>query len=278
MSEQSTTFPSMHAADASVAVSMASSPSSFDDATTANFSVTKSIVSYLRMEADQAEDRAKRLRKQAAEIAEQFGITQESQRAYDLDPTELAPLDENGIPKYKGKKRGRKPKAKKRKMKPDRPKRKHTGYTLFMQEVYPTAKSECPDLASKELISLVAGRWKDLDIAEREMWKERASEGRIKEGPEAIGSTTSSSNNRGTIDPITNIAPIRPNDDSYPTSRTDDDRENSETESKSRDITDMAPRTLSKNDLGEIVNENVDDEDIDADSVVDENDRTSSHI
>lgn len=95
-------------------------------------------------------------------------------RISDFDPAELPPLDEKGLPKYKGKKRGRKPKVKKRKTKPDRPKRKHTGYTLFMQEVYPAAKAEFPDHPSKELISLVARRWKGLEIDGRTAWKERA--------------------------------------------------------------------------------------------------------
>ena len=43
---------------------------------------------------------------------------------------ELAPLDEHGVPKYKGKKRGRKPKKRKRMRNPNAPKRKHTAYTL----------------------------------------------------------------------------------------------------------------------------------------------------
>jgi len=94
----------------------------------------------------------------------------------DLDPTELPPLDEKGLPKYKGKKRGRKPKVKKRKMKADRPKRKHTGYTLFMQETYPNVKVKHPDEPSKELISLVAKQWKDLAMDEKNAWKERAQQ------------------------------------------------------------------------------------------------------
>ncbi len=61
-------------------------------------------------------------------------------------------------------------------MNPDRPKRKHTGYTLFMQEMYPTAKSECPDFPSKDLIRLVAKRWKDLDVDGKNAWKDRAQQ------------------------------------------------------------------------------------------------------
>jgi hypothetical protein len=110
----------------------------------------------------------------------------------DLDPTELPPLDEKGLPKYKGKKRGRKPKAKKRKTKPDRPKRKHTGYTFFMQEFYPSAKSEYPDLPSKDIISLVARRWKDLESDERTAWKERALQ--ATEDREARGHTSTNIN------------------------------------------------------------------------------------
>jgi hypothetical protein len=40
-----------------------------------SFSATAALVSYLRLEADLAEQRAKRLRRQAASLAEQFGIT-----------------------------------------------------------------------------------------------------------------------------------------------------------------------------------------------------------
>lgn len=159
------------------------------------FSITEAMVTYLRTEADRADDKAKRLRKQAAEIAERFGITEESQQTYDLDPNDLPPLDENGLPRYKGKKRGRKPKPRKRRRTRDtsngnhghhydgnyntnnsvRPKRKHTGYTLFMQETYPCAKSEHPGLPSKELIRLVAKQWKELETEGKSSWKERAS-------------------------------------------------------------------------------------------------------
>jgi hypothetical protein len=52
------------------------------DETNASFSITESMVSFLRIEAHHADDKAKRLRKQAAEIAEQFGITEESQHIY----------------------------------------------------------------------------------------------------------------------------------------------------------------------------------------------------
>ena len=41
-----------------------------------------------------------------------------TQRKPELGPTELPPLDEKGFPKYRGKKRGRKPKEKKRKKRP----------------------------------------------------------------------------------------------------------------------------------------------------------------
>ena len=65
---------------ATAAAAAAASSSSSDD--TNSFSITESMVSYLRMEADLADDKAKRLRKQAANIAEQFGITKDSQQVY----------------------------------------------------------------------------------------------------------------------------------------------------------------------------------------------------
>ncbi len=93
----------------------------------------------------------------------------------ELNPDDLAPVDENGVPKYKGKKRGRKPKAKKRKMNPDRPKRKHTGYTFYMQAMYPGIKAANPGMASKEVISIVARKWKEeLAAEEKQAWKEKA--------------------------------------------------------------------------------------------------------
>jgi len=62
------------------AAAAAASSSSSDD--TNSFSITESMVSYLRMEADLADDKAKRLRKQAADIAVQFEITEDSQQVY----------------------------------------------------------------------------------------------------------------------------------------------------------------------------------------------------
>ena len=162
--------------DHSIVASVSVAAAAALDSDEANFSVTEAMVSFLRTEANQADARAKRLRKQAFELARQFGITEESQQSYGINPNDLPPLDENGLPKYKGKKRGRKPKEKKRKFNPDRPKRSHTGYTLFMQEGYPSAKTEFPNLTSKELISLVARRWKDLTAEARAEWKERAKQ------------------------------------------------------------------------------------------------------
>mmetsp|Transcript_7524 Transcript_7524/g.16217 ORF Transcript_7524/g.16217 Transcript_7524/m.16217 type:complete len:164 (-) Transcript_7524:1718-2209(-) len=92
----------------------------------------------------------------------------------DINPTELPPFDEKGQPKYKGKKRGRKPKVRKRKLKVDRPKRQHTGYTLFMQETYPNVKIENPDQLPKALIGLVAKLWNNLTTGGKTEWKERA--------------------------------------------------------------------------------------------------------
>ncbi|MGK3743133.1 MAG: hypothetical protein ACI8RD_002065 [Bacillariaceae sp.] len=66
------------------ALSMAANATAAAAAGDANnsFSISRSLISFLRIEADLSEERAKRLRKQAATIAEQFGITEESQQAY----------------------------------------------------------------------------------------------------------------------------------------------------------------------------------------------------
>ena len=96
-------------------------------------------------------------------------------RISELNPEDLPPLDENGIPKYKGKKRGRKPKTRKRKANPNRRKRQHTAYTLYVQEIYPRVKAANLNLASKDVISIVAKRWgKEISAEEKSEWKARA--------------------------------------------------------------------------------------------------------
>lgn len=92
----------------------------------------------------------------------------------EIDPDQLPPLDENGVPKYKGRKRGRKPKLRKRKSNPNRRKRQHTAYTLFVKEIYPDVKVLHPDWPSKDVISIVAKQWATVPAAEKQKWKLRA--------------------------------------------------------------------------------------------------------
>ena len=93
----------------------------------------------------------------------------------ELPPDQLPPLDEHGVPKYKGKKRGRKPKYRKRKANPNRRKRQHTAYTLYVQETYPGIKAANPELPSKDVISIVAKQWADgVSPEEKKQWKDRA--------------------------------------------------------------------------------------------------------
>ena len=180
---------------------------------------------FLRAEADAADDKARRLRIQAATLTQTAGLDigkfpicgvglslgcearscvannrLKSNRCWsrylthypplssspiapslpvkNLTADELAPLDEHGKPKYTGKKRGRKPKPKKRQRKLGAPKRKHTGYTLYMKENYPSVKmamaGRVPEAQSKDVISSVATSWKSLSEEDRGAWKERA--------------------------------------------------------------------------------------------------------
>ena len=92
----------------------------------------------------------------------------------ELDPDQLPPLDANGIPKYKGRKRGRKPKIRKRKSNPNRRKRQHTAYTLFVKEVYPSVKAQHSDFPNKEMISIVAKQWALVLPEDKLKWKARA--------------------------------------------------------------------------------------------------------
>lgn len=93
-----------------------------------------------------------------------------------MNPEELAPLDEFGVPKYKGRKRGRKPKKRKRQLNPNRQKRQHTAYTLFVQENYPAVRAQYPQLQSKDIIGMVARQWATVPEMEKVVWKERAIE------------------------------------------------------------------------------------------------------
>lgn len=61
-------------------------------------SSTAALVAYLRCEADIAELKAKRLRQQADALAQEHGDP-----IFTIySPEEMAPLDEFGVPKYKG--------------------------------------------------------------------------------------------------------------------------------------------------------------------------------
>jgi hypothetical protein len=87
----------------------------------------------------------------------------------------MAPIDpESGLPKYKGKKRGRKPKKRQRLHDPNKPKRRHTAYTLFVQQHYPSLKEMQPELQSKDIIQLVARQWASINDVEKAGWKQRA--------------------------------------------------------------------------------------------------------
>ena len=132
------------------------------------------LVQYLRAEAEASEQRAKSLREQAARLSALHGITPDLQQRYEINPDELPPMDEHGVPKYKGRKRGRKPKVRKRKSNPDRRKRQHTAYTLFVQERYPGIREQHPGWPSKDLISLVAKQWAAVPAEEKKEWKQRA--------------------------------------------------------------------------------------------------------
>mmetsp|Transcript_1837 Transcript_1837/g.2794 ORF Transcript_1837/g.2794 Transcript_1837/m.2794 type:complete len:289 (+) Transcript_1837:92-958(+) len=137
-------------------------------------------IDFLRREAVALEASAKRLR-DLANVLENGG-------EIDTDgPYETAPLDENGVPKYKGKKRGRKPKKRLRKRNPHAKKRAHTAYTLFVKTTYPKIKEQYEAQAtgteddqnsfqSKNIISIVAKQWKDTPDNEKEEWRHRAKE------------------------------------------------------------------------------------------------------
>jgi len=169
------------AAAAAVAAAGVTATINVDGATNNNLTITNAaaaasaggisdpnaLIAFLHAEAVLLEGRAASLREYASKIATGRGTILEE---------ELAPLDENGVPKYKGKKRGRKPKKRKRIRDPNAPKRKHTAYTLFVQETYPRLKQQYPQpgYRSKDIIAMVARQWKSMPDDIKKTWKERA--------------------------------------------------------------------------------------------------------
>eukprot|EP00566_Odontella_aurita_P016040 CAMPEP_0113550658 /NCGR_PEP_ID=MMETSP0015_2-20120614/14103_1 /TAXON_ID=2838 /ORGANISM="Odontella" /LENGTH=284 /DNA_ID=CAMNT_0000451487 /DNA_START=792 /DNA_END=1646 /DNA_ORIENTATION=+ /assembly_acc=CAM_ASM_000160 len=188
---------------------------------------TAALVMYLRAEADAAEERAKKLRSRAQMMAHEMGM---SQAAFDAtiaeasldDASEMAPVDEWGVPKYKGKKRGRKPKKRKRVRKPDTPKRQHTGYTLFMQENYPAVKEANPALQSKDIIGIVAKQWANVDPDVKTAWKERAKA--INEQARAVAEVAGG----GRLGLPGNVAAVDGGDDDEEKENEDDDEDEDE--------------------------------------------------
>jgi hypothetical protein len=88
MADDSAVLAAAAAAAASGAVAAASGAAgqphgnSRNHAAAEDFSATAALVSYLRMEADMAEEKARKLRDQATAMALQFGVTVETQVAY----------------------------------------------------------------------------------------------------------------------------------------------------------------------------------------------------
>jgi hypothetical protein len=66
-----------------------------------DLAATMALVAFLRAEADAAGKKAKSFRKQAQQLAVKFGINENVQQRYEIDPEQLPPLDENGVPKYR---------------------------------------------------------------------------------------------------------------------------------------------------------------------------------
>ena len=81
-------------------------------------------------------------------------------------------MDEHGVPKYSGRKRGRKPKPRQRRA--SRRKRQHTAYTLFVQEHHAAIRAQDPERPSSEIISMIAKQWAQVSAEEKKLWKQRA--------------------------------------------------------------------------------------------------------
>ena len=71
------------------------------------------------------------------------------------------------------KKDGRKRKPK---QDPNKPKRPQSAYNLFYQEKAPLFKQENPELAQKDIMSIIGPRWKECTADEKSVFEERAKE------------------------------------------------------------------------------------------------------
>jgi len=138
---------------------------------------TSAFVAYLRCEANMAADKAIQLREMADNLVAGIPIDHskpETEIIVESEVVEYAPLDEYGVPKYKGKRRGRKSKKRKRQRNPSKTKRQHTAYTFFVQTNYPNVKAENPEHQSKDVITILAKQWADVPEIERKNWQQRA--------------------------------------------------------------------------------------------------------
>jgi hypothetical protein len=64
-------------------------------------------------------------------------------------------------------------------------KRAHTGYTLYVHENYVSMKSTQGGIPSKEILSLLARQWAEVDEQEKDAWQYKADQLNLAEGREA---------------------------------------------------------------------------------------------
>lgn len=64
------------------ALAAAVAPNGDSNLSDEDFNATSALVGFLRMEADLSEEKARRLRQQAANLAQQFGVSTTAQEAY----------------------------------------------------------------------------------------------------------------------------------------------------------------------------------------------------
>jgi HMG-box domain len=208
---------------------------------------TAAFIRFIRSEADYAEEKAQRWRNQANVLVQQYGepphnswtLTMQQQLLQQhLQQQQLAPLDEHGLPKYKGKKRGRKPKKRQRVHDPNKPKRKHTAYTLFVKDNYPSLKALQPALQSKDIIGMVARQWAHLTLVEKAAWKERAAATHPEEDDEEE------------CDDDEDATATNLNDDDNDNDDNDDDEENDDDQSVDDSPVEEEPQPMRKSGRG----------------------------
>jgi hypothetical protein len=136
----------------------------------------QAFIAFLRVEASSSEDRARSLRATAAAIEANAheGKSSRGRECYFVAPKLSSCLIPIIILRLHQSCVARGRRKRKRETKP---KKAHTAYTLYVSENYESIKkTHGADMPSKDIISIIARQWSQIDDQEKQAWQFRAEQ------------------------------------------------------------------------------------------------------